>query len=108
VYDRGQPIYAIVTEFDLATQVARMRAAHPGWSDAQCRCCLYWQPRARKALKAEIQEFARRYPEYNVTVTPEAMGVNVTATLRTAGIILEWPPQRIVLRLSLVGGEIGL
>jgi hypothetical protein len=103
VYDLAQPVYAIVTEFDLASHVARMRSAHPGWSDAQCRCCLYWQPRARKALRAEIQAFAHEYPGYQVTMTPEAMGVNVTATLRSAGIILEWPPQRITRQVALAG-----
>lgn len=102
-YDTDKPVWAIVTEFDLGEHVERMRTAHPGWSDAQLRCCLYWQGGARKRLKSEILLFILSHAEqpYKVTSVPEAMGVNVTATLRQAGIELEWPPVRVARQVAL-------
>ena len=101
VYDLSQPVYAIVTEFDLGAHVTRMKEKHPGWSDAQLRCCLYWQRRARMAQKAAVHEFLCDHPGCRVTTVPEAMGVNVTETLKAVGVELEWPPVRIARQVAL-------
>lgn len=98
VYDLTRPVFAIVTEFNLAAHVDRMKQRHPEWSDAKCRCVLYWQPVARKALRREIEAFLATHPGYRVETSPEAMGVNVTRTLGDAGVAMEWPP-RVVVRL---------
>ena len=101
IYDISKPVFAIVTEFDLAAHVAAMREKHPGWSDAQLRCCLYWQPRARMAQKAAVHEFLCDHPGYRVETVPEAMGVNVTVTMKAAGIELEWPPVHLARQVAL-------
>ncbi|MGE5579639.1 MAG: hypothetical protein ACM3WU_06270 [Bacillota bacterium] len=102
-FDLSQPVYAILTEFDLGAHVARMKEKHPNWSDAQLRCCLYWQSRARASQKAAVRAFLCDHPGYQVTTVPEAMGVNVTETLKAAGIQLEWPPVHLVRQVALAG-----
>jgi len=103
VFDLSKPVYAIVNSFNLAEHVSRMKAAHPHWTDRQLACCLYWQPTARNQLKAEIARFRSGHQEYTVDTCPEAKGVNVTETLRRAGIELEWPPVQCVRQVALAG-----
>jgi len=107
-FDLNQPVYAVVNEFDLAAHVDRMRAKHPDWSQRQLVCCRYWQTRARKQLRAKIDRAfqALHFPKdssgYVIVNCPEAMGVNVTETLMTEGIILEWPPKKIARQVALI------
>jgi hypothetical protein len=102
-------VYAIYNRFDFGTHVASMRERHRDWSEAQVRCCLYWQGRARQQLRAEIDRFAVEHPGYVVETTPEAMCVDVTATMAAVGIHLEWPPQGYTYQVALawraLGGE---
>jgi predicted metal-binding protein len=104
VYDAARPVWAVVNEFDLGGHVERMRAAHPNWSDRQLRCCLYWQRGARKQLQRKVMAACCTLDEgtYGVEFCPEAMGVNVTATLAAEGITLEWPPVRIARQVALI------
>lgn len=103
VYDLEQFVIAIVNWFDLAWHVKTMRQRHPGWSDRQLYCCLYWQKGARRDLKREVDEFLETRPAYRVEFNPEAMGVNVTETLRRVGIELEWPPLKRAAQVALAG-----
>jgi len=106
VYDLAQPVYAVVNEFNLGEHIERMRTLHPDWSDRQLRCVLYWQAGARRELKNKIlalRECSQFPVGYVVETCPEAMGVNVTATLLGVGIELEWPPVRIVRQVALLG-----
>jgi predicted metal-binding protein len=101
-------VFAIWNVFDFAEHTSRMRALHPEWSDRQVECCLYWQGKARKDLRAEMQRFLSAHPEYRhtsyaIVTTPEAMGVNVTATMRGIGIRLEWPPVTRAYQVALAG-----
>jgi predicted metal-binding protein len=103
-FDLAKPVYAIVNEFDLGTHTAKMKEKHPEWSQRQLVCCLYWQGRARKKLKEKILKASSQLPQrYQVTACPEAMGVNITATLSNVGIVLEWPPVKIVRQVALFG-----
>jgi hypothetical protein len=105
-YDLTQTVYAVVNEFNLGKHVERMRTLHPDWSDRQLRCVLYWQAGARRELKNKISALRERgqFPVgYVIETCPEAMGVNVTATLLGVGIALEWPPVRIVRQVALLG-----
>lgn len=87
--------YAIYNKFDLGAHRDKMRRAHPTWTDRQLSCCLYWQPTARKALKNEIRRFLVDAPgNYLLCHSPEALGYNITKTMATAGIDLEWPPNK--------------
>lgn len=105
VYDLEKPVYAIVNEFDMKGHVARMTVKHPQWSSKQLSCPLYWQPSARKKLKEKIKE--TQIPKgYEIVNLPEGMGVNVTETLASAGIMLEWPPVNIVRQVVLVASPL--
>jgi predicted metal-binding protein len=53
--DLNRQHWFIVVEFDLDAFAKRMKEKHPGWSDKQCRCCLYWQNIPRKELKLAIE-----------------------------------------------------
>lgn len=96
-------IWAIWNVFDFGGYINRMRIAHPDWSERQLACCLYWQGTARKALEAEIKSFQSLYPFMHVTRVPEAMGVNVTETMRGIGVELEWPPKTVAIQVALAG-----
>ena len=103
VVDLSKPVYAIVNSFDIAAHVERMRARHPDWSERQLLNCLYWQGTARKALRKEIKSFLAEHPDYEAHETPEAMGVNVTATLAAVGVALEWPPRKVAMQVAIAG-----
>jgi hypothetical protein len=98
-YDLARPCYVVWNVFSLGEHARAMRSRHPGWSDRQVYCCLYWQPRARAALEAEIEVFmAGGHGDSCVARCPEAMGLDVTETMRLVGVALEWPPlERAVL-----------
>lgn len=103
VFHRIGEFWLVWNRFDLGAHVARMREKHPDWSERQLYCCLYWQPRARKALAAQIREFRIIHPGLKITTCPEAMGVNVTATMRAVGVTLEWPPITSAYQVALAG-----
>lgn len=103
VYDLDKTVYAICNIFDIKGHVEKMRAKHPDWSEYQLRCVLYWQGGARKQLKGHILDFLREYrgQGYRIEACPEAMGVNITATMKNAGVILEWPPESVAYQIAL-------
>lgn len=101
MYDLTQPVYLIWNEFDLKTHVDNLRAKYPNWSDYQLKCCLYWQPRARKFLLEELKKFKKEFPEYHITKCPEAEGVNLTKIMNNIGITLEWPPENKTYQIAL-------
>ncbi|HUX15510.1 MAG TPA: hypothetical protein VMW52_03505 [Phycisphaerae bacterium] len=103
VLNLAEPVWTIWNVFDLAGHIVRMKARHPEWSDRQLRCCLYWQPRARKSLRRHVAMFLYHHPGLHVVATPEAQGVNVTATMKSAGITLEWPPRNVAYQVVLAG-----
>lgn len=106
-FDLTQPVYAIWYEYDLAARAAELKAAHPDWSDKQCRCSRYWQSTARAELKIEIGHFLCEHPEYksdlDLMMTPEAMGVNVFETMARIGVILDRHPVNRVYKVALAG-----
>lgn len=105
VYDAEGPFFAIYSTFDLGEHVARMRERHPGWSPRQLLCVLYWQGTARKRLRGEIASFRRDHAEreWLVETTPEALGLDVSATMREAGVELPWPPSSVAYCVALAG-----
>ena len=88
-FDLSKPLYLVHSTFDLTAHAAGMKERHPGWSDRQCRCVLYWQPTSRKQLKHRFVEAAGILGTDASTMIPEAMGVNVYVTARISGLHLE-------------------
>ena len=105
VFDLKREVFAIYNRFDLGAHVAKMRNAHPDWGERQLVCCLYWQGTARGQLAKEIARITRAWPEKGWTIlhTPEACGVNITATMAAIGVRLQWPPQDYTYQIALVG-----
>ena len=103
-YDTSKPIYAIYNKFDFKEHVDRMIEKHPDWSRRQLECCLYWQGTARKKLKERIEIFKMiAHRKYVVNTVPEAMGVNVTETMKRVGVELEWPPISVTYQIAMAG-----
>ena len=105
VFDMTKPFYAITSTHDLGAHVEKMRKRHPDWTDAQLLNVLYWQGQARKELRNIIAEFNEEYRRqgYYTTIAPEGMGVDVTQTLKNAGIHLEWPARQTVYKVAIAG-----
>lgn len=103
-YDLSKKVVAVWNVFDLAAHVDRMRLKHPDWSWAQLTCCLYWQGTARKSLRDAIKlaTYELRWDRLGIETCPEAMGVDVTATMRSIGVELEWPPKTTTVQVALL------
>ena len=111
VLDLRWDVVAIYNVFPLGAHVARMRIKHPTWTERQLANCLYWQGTARAQLKKMIASFHTDIMmlmpgvRYTVLTTPEACGVNVTETMRGAGIVLEWPPRVFAHQVAIAGAK---
>jgi predicted metal-binding protein len=110
-FDLDKKIMAVVIHFSLELHRQKMLAEHPNWSKRQTDCCLYWQGTVRKQLKQEIAYNLTRANLFDggeliATDCPEAMGVDVTATMKKVGIILEWPPEKIVRKIAFIGTQL--
>ena len=108
-FDLSKPVLAVWVSFNLAAHREKMRAKHPKWPRRQLDCCLYWQGRVRKSLRKAVGYNLIRYPLFDnnrkliATYVPEAMGVNVTATMAKENVPLEWPPEKTVIKVAFVG-----
>ena len=105
VLDLSKPVYAVYNVFLFGEHVARMKENHPEWTDRQAKCCLYWQSKARKQLMAKIVDFKEQFPKLYIVKNPEACGVDLTSTMRSAGIRLEWPPEKLTYQIVLAGTQ---
>ncbi|MCK9596838.1 hypothetical protein M0R19_06635 [Candidatus Pacearchaeota archaeon] len=102
LFDFNQDMFVIYSEFDLGKHAQKMKKMHPDWTDRQIYCCLYWQPKARKFHREELENYKGNKISY-ISNSPEAYGVNVTSLMRKLGVELEWPPRRITRIVSLGG-----
>ena len=104
IFDMTKDIYLIYYQYDIKSHLQKMKAKHPHWTDRQLRNVLYWQGTAKKYHRGEIKKFLEIYGHLGYEVaTPEALGVDVTATLAKVGIILEWPPMNYSYRVAFAG-----
>ena len=102
--DLALPVWAVWNEYPIGEHMKRMAGRHPKWSDRQLRNPLYWQPAARKELRVQIRRWCQLPNTPPVIVgCPEACGCNLTATMRSIGIILDWPPRRTAYQIVLCG-----
>lgn len=88
-FDTARPMYLVHSEFDLDGHVEAMKNKHPQWSERQCRCLLYWQPRSRKQMMMRAHGAMLFLGCNAVSACPEAMGLNVFATAAIAGLKLD-------------------
>lgn len=88
-FNLSKPLFLVHSEFNLDGHARQMKEKHPGWSDRQCRCVLYWQPKSRKRLKERVVEAKLLLRTTATTTIPEALGVNVYATALKSGLKLE-------------------
>ena len=105
-YTISKGFWIVWIEYDFAAHVAHMARKYPNWSQRQKECCLYWQGTANKMLREAIADqeyYLEGTGNWETTYCPEAMGVNVTATMKNLNVILEWPPQNIVRKVALIG-----
>jgi len=110
-FNMTKPIIAIWSVFSLEVHREKMKVNHPKWSTRQLDCCLYWQSTLLKNLRKDvncyIQQNSRNlFGNHSTLITtyvPEAMGVNVTATMKIVGVLLEWPPKKRVMKIAFVG-----
>lgn len=108
VYNLNAGFWIVWVEFDFAAYCKKMRDKHPNWSQRQVECCLYWQGGVNKRLREAVNkvwadQVLRTGIGFHETYCPEAMGVNVTETMRKLGVELEWPPQGVVRKVALIG-----
>ncbi len=103
VFLQDREFFIIWNRFDLGFHRERMKELHPKWTERQLLCCLYWQPRARKQLRHVVARFQKEHPTCFIQFCPEALGVNVTETMRRIGIKLEWPPITKAYQVAIAG-----
>uniref|UniRef100_A0A6M3X5Z6 Uncharacterized protein n=1 Tax=viral metagenome TaxID=1070528 RepID=A0A6M3X5Z6_9ZZZZ len=99
---QGYAWFAVIQEFDLKAHAERMKEKHPGWSERQARCVLYWQNSLRKRLREEAQRFAVPLTGDIILDIPEACGVNLFATMAKHGVFLKANPDQVI-KIMLVG-----
>ena len=103
ILDCERMIFCVWNKFDLDAHVNKMKIKHPNWTIYQLRNCLYWQGAARKQLRILAERLLKDYKGMMVLYCPEACGVDVTATMKTVGIELEWPPEKYTYQVALLG-----
>lgn len=101
VYNFLRPCWFVVVDFDLKAQSERMKRLHPGWTERQCRCLLYWQAGVNKRLKQVMIIEARRLSA-RMSMCPEAMGINAIKTLQHLGVPIKTRPTTIVYKTGLL------
>jgi hypothetical protein len=94
--------WAGVYTFDMAEHRRVMAGRHPDWTERQQRNPLYWQAHARVEFRRELDRFIQAHPGYRYEMTPEAMGVNVFATMSAVGIQLGRNPRDTVRLVALI------
>jgi len=100
-FDMSKDFTAVVCAFNLGEHARKMLAKHPHWTDRQCRNPLYWQGTVRKKLKVLCQNFIGTDQVY--TLIPEAMGLDVGATMATVGVFIDFPPIETVWKVAILG-----
>ena len=103
VINLNKPVYCIYNIFEIGKHISKMKKKHPDWTEHQLRCCLYWQPVARKQLKERIKNFLKEHRDVINVECPEGCGVNLTVTMKNIGIELEWPPKKLAYQITLLG-----
>lgn len=112
-FDAKRDIWALWTEFDIGRHREKQRRRHATWSERALVNPRHWQGTVRAFLRRAADEWltqhACHHPRtrdikgFEYTTCPEAMGVNLTATMRNVGVHLEWPPRNTTRLIYLAG-----
>lgn len=94
------PFKLVAVRFNLEEHAERMKEKHPNWSDKQARCVLYWQKGVDKKLRQECEKIA---DDNLILYRPEAHYINMFATCRKIGLILEKNPKKYVWKIAIIG-----
>jgi len=89
-FDRSAPMWFVWIEYDLGAWARKMKERHSDWSERQCRNVLYWQAAEKKRRNKFFEQFIikRRLKGKYAGIT-EGFCINVYATCRNAGLILD-------------------
>ena len=98
----GYDWFAVIEEFDLKAHAEKLKEKHPGWTERQARCVLYWQNSVRKRLREKTAKFAVPLFGDIILEIPEACGVNLFATMAKHDLFLKTNPD-IVYKIMMVG-----
>lgn len=100
-----EEVYIAAVIFDFEGFLNIKRRQHPEWRETALRNPRHWQGHLRSELRKFVSEKLLNGSNYGdaAIFNPEAMGVNVTETCKNVGLKLEWPPQKIVCRVALIG-----
>ena len=102
--DLRRPLYIVNSEFNLGVHMARMKQRHPHWTERQLRNVLYWQNTSRKQMRDLVKTLMFLRGCNTSVECPEGAGVNVYATCRANGIILQSIKDLTICRhVALVG-----
>jgi hypothetical protein len=106
--------YALVyAKFNFAEYKRLMKVEHPGWTDKQCGCVLYWQSSVKKLLTDFIQHKCSYDYVYACGSgmmgypSMEAAGINVFETMKNIAIELERNPQTTIYLVCLLCRNVG-
>ncbi len=101
--DISKPMLLVVVGFKLREHIELMRHKHPGWTEYQLRCVLYWQGGVKSILKRAVKSALRVYPHMVSTDCPEAMGVHVIDTAKHWYDNIKWIPEDIAYKIAICG-----
>jgi len=101
--DLSRAHFFVVEIFDMKAQVEKMALNPRLKTNAQRRCCLYWQNGVRKRLIEQVEDFITGFPQLVYTLIPEAMGIDVIKTAQNVGIPIETKPKDTIYKIALVG-----
>lgn len=102
VFDMDKDIYLIYTTHDVKSHYEMRRNKFPDATEYEIKNVIYWQGTAKMNHRKEIKRFFLLHDnllDYKA-ITPEALGVDVFATLKKVGINLDWPPTDLSYRVS--------
>ena len=94
--------WLFIAKFNLKKQINKMKQKHSEWSDKKCGCSRYWQGTIHKRLRYSISHMPEFF-DLIYTTKPEAMGLNVFATLRKMNIQIKKNPDEYIYKVALVG-----
>ena len=94
------PFKLVAVNFNLEEHAKKIKEKHPNWSDRKARCVLYWQKKIDKKLKQECEKIK---DDNIILYRPEAHGVNLFATCKSIGLILERNPKKYVWKMAILG-----